>query len=355
MGIASVGWKAKEKVGLNNKLGRYEKMKVSNILTIVMFLVALLGSIGATSYYYTQTNKVITMQVYEHLESVSQSRGNYVESFLEEQKEKSQILSLETGFVNFLKVTENHKDYNELLENVQQNLDRTLESGLFLEVDLWDTEGVVLASTTRSLIGTDYSELDFYKKGKESTYMDLYYNPTLNIEQTTLGVVSPIIEDNELLGLIAISLSLEKLNTLMVDKTGIGETGETYLVNREGYAISPLLFVEDAVLKWKIDSVSSRNCFGMKDITYEGYEAVEIYLNYHGEKAIGTHYPIPLMDWCLIGEIDESEVLGKQRVLFQKTALIIIIVMVIIMTLVSFAIGKFIDKRVILRKMKKSL
>lgn len=333
-------------------------MKVGTIFTIVLFLVALLGSIGGTSYYYVQSNQAMKQQIYNHLESVVQSRASHVETFLEEQVEKAKILSETENSLFLLKSSKEDSNYESLMEDIQKTLDNTLDSGIFLEVDLWDKNGVVLLSTTRELVGTDYSELDFYKEAKESYYINIYYNPTKGIEQNTLGVTHPIIQDGEFLGIIAISLSLEKLNNLLLDKTGLSETGETYLVNDEDYAISPLLFVEDAILEWKVDSINSRNCFLHEhehEIGYEGHEEFQIFLDYRGEKVIGTHIYIPEMKWCLLAEISEEEVLGKQRAVFQRVSLIIIIVLVILITLIGFFIGRFIDTRVVLKKGKKSL
>ena len=75
-------------------------MKVSTIFTIVLFLVALLGSIGGTSYYYTQCNKAMTTEVYAHLESVAQSRANHVNGFLEEQEDKILIAATHEELTN---------------------------------------------------------------------------------------------------------------------------------------------------------------------------------------------------------------------------------------------------------------
>lgn len=225
-------------------------MKVSKILLVIFFIVALLGSIAGTSYYYIKSVDSMEEQIYSHLESVGQSRAAHIETWLKTNKKPFEMFT-----------------------------------------------------------------------------------------------------DSE----------LEELNEITLDKTGIGETGETYLINKNSYAITPLLFVEDAVLKQKIDTISSRNCLDMlKDYTVNnpghlGHEPIETFLDYRGEKVLGAHTPIPRMGWCLLAEIDESEILGKQRKIFQKVSLTIIIAMLIITILVGLFVGKFIDDAVVLKKKKKSL
>ena len=338
-------------------------MKVSTILTIVLFLVALLGSIGGTSYYYTQCNNAMTSQVYEHLESIAQSKGNHIETFLEEQKIKIKIAQRDDDLISFLKLAKQGKDYSHLEEEITGDLNEFLYRH-FVEIDLWDENGIVLDSTNKDLIGTDYSALDFYKIGKKEFYIDVYTDPISGGDK--IGMASPFFDEStgEFLGIYAALLSTEDLDKITLDKTGIGETSETYLINKEGYAITPLLFVEDAVLEWKIDSVNSRNCLSGLDkiipdnrngVEHVGHEAIKTYLDYSGTKVIGAHYPLTKIGWCLLAEINEEEILGNQRVVFQKTALIIIISIVILVTLIGFFVGKFIDERVVLKKGKKGL
>ena len=331
-------------------------MKVSTILTIVVFLVALFGSIAGTSYYYVQINKVVTGQIYEHLESVVQSRGNHIETQLKMEKELAQNLALIGKVGNVLLDPSNT---NILV--AEERLQKTVSSIEQIQsIGVINKNNILIASTDSELVGYDYSETIFFKENSEKKEMIQFIDdPNLGI---MLSVVSPVKDDaGNYLGMIVMEIDFENLNKITLDKTGIGETGEVYLINSEGYAITPLLFTEDAVLKWKIDTISSRNCLSALDNPIEieqehiGHEPIETFLDYIGEKVIGAHYYIPGVEWCLLAEINEKEILGEQRVLFQRAALIIIITLTIIITLIGFVVGKFIDKRVVLKKGKKKL
>ena len=56
-------------------------MKVGTVFMIMSFLLALIAGIGATSYYYVKSVDVIQEQVYDHLESVAQSRALHIQDF----------------------------------------------------------------------------------------------------------------------------------------------------------------------------------------------------------------------------------------------------------------------------------
>jgi len=332
-------------------------MKVSTIMVILFFILALLASIGATSYYYIISVGVVEENIFSHLESVAQSRATHIETCIE-QKEKEVIqFSASVVIEELLLVDKSDSTYNSKLEKVDKILSDTLDLlDSVYEIFVLDKNGKVVATTNpQETIGTDFSSDLLFLNAQEESYMsNLHYDT----EFKRLGFVmsAPINNGNgEFIGVIAIKLDNTILDDIMTDKTGLGETGETYLINDKGYAITPLLFIEDAVLKQKIDTISSENCFGMETQEYIGHGSVEVFLDYRGNKVVGAHVYLPKQGWCLLAEIDEEEILGNQRKLFQRVALAIIIRVTIIILLIGLLISKFIDERVILRKGGKKL
>ena len=323
----------------------------------MIFLVALLGSIGATSYYYVQTNKVVTEQVYSHLESVVQSRGNHIETFLNEKKILAENLAL-IGKVETLLLDPSNANILAVEERLQKTVD-SVES--ILSIGVIDKNNILISSTKSELIGLDYSETIFFKGNPErEAKIDFIDDPVFGV---ILGIVSPVYHSTtkEYLGMVGIALDTKELNDITLDKTGIGETGETYLINKDNYALTPLLFKEDVILEFKVHSINSINCLNAlnnpvrKEGEHIGHKEVETFLDYRSEKVIGAHYPIQETQWCLLAEMDEEEILTEQRELFQRSAILIIIIVTFVITLIGFFIGRYLDNIVVLRKGKKSL
>jgi len=258
----------------------------------------------------------------------------------------------------------------------------------FFEIIVADKNGDVIVSHSQIREEHDHETLNI--KDKEGFIEGMKGFKVIDAHEdqgiATLGYVGPIksVDEKEVNGVLIIHQAFDGevnkfdsastkglgINNIVLDKTGIGETGETYLINGEGYAITPLLFVEDAVLKQKVDTLGSRDCLEERfrhlelheeeeeqahEEEHIGHEVVEVFLDYRGKKVIGTHLYIPKMDWCLLAEVDEEDVLGKQRELFQKVTLTIIIFLVVIVTLIGFFVGRFIDKTVVFKKQKKKL
>jgi signal transduction histidine kinase len=126
------------------------------------------------------------------------------------------------------------------------------------------------------------------------------------------------------LGVIIAHLEVEELFKITLDRTGLGETGKIYLVNKEGYMITPLRFKRDTFLKQKVDTVNFRNCLSMAKHPkmHIGHKPVDVFPDYRGVNVLGTHEYLPEMQWSLLAEIDEKEALAplaKIKTLFVTT------------------------------------
>lgn len=334
-------------------------MRIGILIMVISFLIAMLASIGGTAYCYSQSMKVVTNQVYSHLESVAQSRAHHIESRLKMEKDVVKSLALTGKVERLLLASESDSDYNDKKIAVNERVQKTVDSiEQIIHIQIINKDGITIAGTNPALLGVDRSSDPRFPKLNEGEIAISSVGFSPEDGNPRLSIASPVLNNNEIIGFVFVRVDIEKsLYPLLLDKTGIGETGETYLVNNDGYAITPLKFEEDAVLKYRVDSINSRNCFVIGDIPkdYIGYEIVKTFLDYRGKKVIGTYSYIKEMDWCLLAEIDEEEILGVQRELFQKITFMIIIVVIALTTLIGFFIGKHLNKIVVLKKGRKRL
>lgn len=330
-------------------------MKIGRYIFIVMTLFALIGSIFGTSYHYVQNNKVMEAEVFEHLETAAQSRAAHINGFLDKEIEKLEIFSEGVAFINFMKSDDRGDANSDVFVNVKNRIDSRHRG-----IALFDTEGILLVSEN-NLPGADYSGLDFFKNGGDELYVLPYYDSTRN--NSYVGIIMPMrdAENGAIIGAIGMDIVLDDLNEITSDRTGLGDTGELYLINKESYAISDLLFVENAFLEWKVDSIGSRDCledleeYHFGDEMQEHEETIFLYLDYTGEEVIGTHAYIPKAGWCLLAEINRDEILGSQEAIFQRVSITIVIGITLFMSIFGLIFGRFIDRRVVLKKSKRRL
>ncbi len=112
---------------------------------------------------------------------------------------------------------------------------------------------------------------------------------------------------------MALHISTEQINEIMQERTGLGETGETYLVGQDFLMRSDSRFSEEStIMKQKVDTENTRHCFTYeaKRLEHSWREEVRVFPDYRGVKVLGTHVYIPQVRWALLAEIDEEEALA---------------------------------------------
>ncbi len=110
---------------------------------------------------------------------------------------------------------------------------------------------------------------------------------------------------------VALQLSLDAINTIMQQREGMGETGETYLVG------SDKLMRSDSFLdptKHSVKASFANPSTGSVDteaatLALSGKEDAKIIKDYNGNPVLSAFTPLKVGDttWALIAEIDESE------------------------------------------------
>ena len=101
-----------------------------------------------------------------------------------------------------------------------------------------------------------------------------------------ISIMNPVYDsDKKLLGFVDLTYNLKKIWEITGEKSGLGETGEIYLVDFDRLLISKLKNNNYNVLTQSIESENTDRCFGMENITgHVGHTPVDIFLNYNGDK-----------------------------------------------------------------------
>jgi len=287
-------------------------MKIgSKITSYFIIAVALLTGFAMLSFYIPAKNN-LRKEIFAHLNAVAQSRARHVETFLETEREKVVQLSESMCIANLLLADKGSPGYGGKLEVVTERLDGTEKASKCVqEFFVMDTDGRIVNSSDRKSIGLDRSTNAYFLGGRRWPYIkDAYRSGTTG--EKCLVISAPVIEKKKFVGVVAARFALDKLDKIATDRTGLGETGDIYLVNKYGYMVTPSRFVKDTFLRQKVDTVSVRAYF--EDVEEFGsrlhlHEPM-IYTDYRGVRVLGRYDHIPCMQWCLVAEIDEKEALA---------------------------------------------
>ncbi|MBC8199747.1 MAG: HAMP domain-containing protein [Desulfobacterales bacterium] len=310
-------------------------MKIANKISLSFFTaVLILASIIMPIIYY-MASKDMKNAIFAHLATTAHTRANHVGTFLKMQKNSVIQLSQGIIFENLLSVKKQDSHYTDKVDIALTRLDRTEKANESIyEVFVLNKKGIAVASSDRRKIGLDRSSDAYFLEAKSGSYIkDAYYSKITG--EPSIAVSAPIVnkETKKFLGVVVARIGLNELNRITTDRTGLGKTGEAYLVNKQCLMITPSRFAEDAFLKLKVDTENTRKY--LEDIK-KGAEPHEhesfIFDDYRGVKVLGTHDHISEMQWGLMAEIDESEALGP----LVKLKAIFIIIMLFTLTTAWF-------------------
>jgi len=155
-------------------------------------------------------------------------------------------------------------------------------------------------------------------------------------------VISPIFEKNnkigdESIGIIISRMRSQAIDNILLNKSGLGESGEIYIVNNNFLMLSESRFIENSIFNQKVNTTAVQKCFS-EGIDYDG-----LYPDYRGISVYGSSYCASDLGFVLLAEIDEAEtiqpILILQERIFQ-TGLIITTGMVIIAFIISRTLSK---------------
>ncbi|MFZ0034797.1 MAG: ATP-binding protein [Sedimentisphaerales bacterium] len=287
-------------------------MKIANKISLSFLAVTLIlvGTAGAIVYIIVKDN--LQKSIYNNLATAVASRANHIETYLEMLEMSVGQLSKSTILENLLEIKDKEDSRrNEAFQQAMRRLKRTKEvNPSIFEFLLLDATGKVIASNNESNIGADKSTDAFFLGGqKEAFIKDVYYSQS--VKEPLIAVSAPFLDSNtgELLGVIVARVRLNELNSIVKDRTGLGETGEIYIVNKYGFMITPSRFTEDAVLKQRVDTENVRRVRfhkGREHVLSED-EMAHVFPDYRGLQVLGSHTFIPRMQWAVLAEINAKE------------------------------------------------
>ena len=302
-------------------------MKIRIRILVILFLTILIAGGAALVVSRTVSKSIVEQQIYRHLEAVAQSRAKSVEAFLELEKETIGQLSGSTVIRQLLLANAGDEDYARRFNDAQERLRRTARIGRYTyAVFVLNKEGIVVASSQKIEIGKDKNRDAYFLAGKQAVHIkDAYLSSYENIR--SIAFSAPVLDEKDanFLGVVAIRVSMKALDKIVTDRTGLGETGEIFLINKNGYMITPSRLLKDTFLKQCVDTENVRTC--CEDIARFGPEKHEhkafLYKNYLRSDVLGVQVHISEMDWCLLAEIGAKEAFAPLLRLTQSLFLIL--------------------------------
>ena len=310
------------------------RVRIGTALNVYSVLLAVLPVlivvVIATSLFGQQARD----QAVDQMTAIADSRVQEIQRWLENGQIRLNVVLANNEQVRDMRaIIDNPLPNPRLNDTVRVFLDSQLAvQASFEELFLYDLRGNVRISTAGDdLAQEDVSTLPYFEQSIEGVHIEPpYINPTTGeIEIIVSGPVFRTDEAEDIIGVLAGRLSLAELENIMAAGTGLGDTGETYLVNDNNVLITPTRSGEVA----PGEEVSSE---GISAGLAEASDS-EFYDDYSGQGVIGVYRWIPELQSALLAEIDEAEALSAVNDVRQASFII-----AAIGALVAFVIGRLV-------------
>ena len=228
---------------------------------------------------------------------------------------------------NKISYNEIHKKFHPILQREQKNYE-------FYDIFLIDSKGTIVYSVEKELdFATNLTKGPYSTSNLAKVYhkaMDLQqpqvvfedfapYEPSNN--KSAAFISFPIHENNKVIGVFAVQIPIVKINEIMSfnnkrKESGLGESGEAYLVGEDKLMRSDSRFIQDIQIPQvqkmqttvgivKVDSHSVNQAL-------KGESGSELIKDYRGVNVFSAYLPITVFNnkWVVLAEIDEEEIIN---------------------------------------------
>ena len=332
-------------------------MKLSIIFMISFLIVSLVVSMIFSGYSVYNYNENLKENIKNNLETIVDFEASHIGQYADLKKQRARDFSSD-GFIKGqlieLYAGEDISEIGKILHYYIKNKKMPLDKDIY-EIYILDIKGDIVAEIgheeeyeREEEEKSEFHEDPLYVKGKDNPYFtSILFDEEFGAKG--FAVSAPILDDNKLLGVIILKIGLDSLFEITLDRQGLGETGETFIINEDSFFVTPSRFLkgeEKGVFVQKVDTEHSRACFNESIIGHaKGYESIISFIDYRGEETFGTHREILDVGWCLLIKIDKYEVLDVILKDYITRQIVVGLIVVFIFAVIGFFTGKYFEKK----------
>jgi PAS domain S-box-containing protein len=306
-------------------------------------------TVSIISYY--NGKEAVEQRVIEQLTSIADLKKIELQSWLQERLLDTKIISsnkfLEAAFTSLFYIRRLTDSVDSMLKS---NVGREYHIRLlmyinklkstykvFNEIYIIDIEsGEILVSTNEDNVGKKEDDLLFFKdilKMKGLAIRDIYYSNRMN--RICMSFFGPIhrtdpvslLGSNIMIGALILRSNIdESIEPMIQNWPGMGKTGETLLVRREGENVvflNNLRHHKDSALKFKIP-VTAKNAQS-SIMSSEGKEGIIKTTDYRNVPVLSAYRYLPMLKWGLVAKQDTNEAFAPINNLKKRVIILIMI------------------------------
>ena len=290
-------------------------LMVRLVVSFLVLSILTVAIVGVVAYQRARTSLQGT--VFDRLDAAAEGKAASLDRWVDEQRRNAVFVAglmggYETG--DDVLDTLNERVSDLLTEDGLQDpaahdaaqklltfvVSKTADAQEFLVLDL---EGNIVVSTVAEHEGLSLTDEPWFVEGSSNTYVQPVSRSALS-DASVITIATPLFDHSgQRIGVVGAVLNLERLDRIVLERTGLGDSGETYLVGTDGRFVHARLLGEypDAISSSGIDKATAQQ------------EGQGLYENYEGEPVIGVYHWLPEVGAALMAEMSQDEAFQPAR------------------------------------------
>ena len=291
-------------------------------LILLVMIVSVVGLSITGFFSFNYADEILKQRAGDQLLGESIARGDTIRLLFESRIEQNNILANDP-MIQLLISEMNEVPENKLKESKESNRrDFLIQVQAFQEligfsIEFEDVK--IIGSNGKNFFSLgsntneDFGENPFFKRGLKESFIE--FEPIESGKK--MIVVSPVFADDskkgdDPTGVIISRMRTTSIDNVLTDRSGLGETGEVYIVNNKFVMLSESRFFEDAVFQKKVDTLAVQKCFN------EGERHEGVYPDYRDIPIYGSSYCADDLGIVLLAEMDKEEVERPTNILGER-------------------------------------
>jgi len=306
---------------------KFRKIKPRMIFWI--FTAVLLPVIVVCSTIYYQRVTAIKTEAYSKLTAIRDLKVAQLNNWFTERKGDFNSISRDiemrrlAGVFAKKKLPQNDKNIIISAKNILGSFVENYNA--YHEIFIINTfTGIVEISTNRSSVGQNVSQEPYFIEPLKTGIFfirDIYYSNQL--KSPTMCFAIPIKSMNtngeKQSAILVAQIDLENsLYDLLLERTGMGKTGETLIVSKDLMALNELRWYENAPLKLKVGAKPAV-------LAAQGNVGIIEATDYRGIKVLASYTYLPETQWGFVAKQDVSEIYAPIKKMMINIAIILLI------------------------------
>jgi class 3 adenylate cyclase len=320
-------------------------------LVSLVMAVSLIG-IGVTIFFsFHYATIILGERAINQLIGETAIRGSAIEGVMKSKIQEMQVITT-NPMIRMLTAELNQiDDESALSESItQKRMDYLIEVQAFeasigglddLEnVEIIGIDGQRLFALVNTKINKNYLDDPTFIRGAEESFTQIMLGKDNKRKIITAAPIFEKPKDTTPIGVAIITANTNLIDSVLLNRKGLGQTGESYLVNMDGYMVSESRFVPNAPFAQKVNTTPLEHCLA------DGQIYFGTHLDYRGTSVLGASNCLKSFGLSTIVEINEDEVFEPVADLRDKIIVLGAIITIIVGG-VAYFLSKFISKPLI--------